>query len=83
MAPCVTAVPGPAATAVIFTEALTHGALPWLGADERRTVFFKFSPHPVSWAAGYFNETDYPDLTERQREVLEPPNARYGSRKKP
>ena len=30
--PCVQRVTGPAGTAVIFTEALTHGALPWRGA---------------------------------------------------
>ena len=82
MAPCVTAVPGPAGSAVIFTEALTHGALPWHGKDERRTIFFKFSPHPISWSAGYFNAADYPHLTQRQREILESPNARYGSRPK-
>ena len=78
--PIVERVTGPAGTAVIFTEALTHGALPWTGAGERRTVFFKYSPHPVSWAAGYFDEGEYEGLSERQREMLEAPNARYSSR---
>lgn len=78
--PCVRAVTGKAGTAIIFTEALTHGALPWRGSDERRTVFFKFSPHPISWASKYFNADDYEDLTERQRAILEAPNARYNSR---
>lgn len=80
--PIVRRVTGPAGTAVIFTEALTHGALPWTGAGERRTVFFKYSPHPVSWSAGYFNADDYDGLNERQRDILEAPNARYGSRKR-
>jgi hypothetical protein len=79
--PCVRRVTGPAGTAVIFTEALTHGALPWTGQGERRTVFFKYSPHPISWSARYFDEVDYDDLTERQRAILEAPNARYANRK--
>ena len=81
--PCVRRVTGPAGTAVIFTEALTHGALPWTGAGERRTLFFKYSPHPVSWAAGYFDASQYAGLSQRQREILEAPNARYGTRPKP
>ena len=79
--PCVRRVTGPAGTAVIFTEAVTHGALPWTGQGERRTVFFKYSPHPISWSARYFDEVDYDDLTERQRAILEAPNARYANRK--
>ena len=75
------AVTGPAGTAIIFTEALTHGAMPWSGAGERRTLFFKYSPFPLSWAAGYYNPDDYPDLSEEQRLILEAPNARYKGRK--
>jgi hypothetical protein len=78
--PCVSAVTGPAGTAILFTEALTHGALPWRGQHERRTVFFKYSPHPLSWSKNYFDASDYPGLTDRQRAILEAPNARYGSR---
>ncbi|HEX8235629.1 MAG TPA: phytanoyl-CoA dioxygenase family protein [Abditibacteriaceae bacterium] len=80
MHPCVRAVTGQAGTAIIFTEALTHGALPWHGQHERRTVFFKYSPHPLSWSKKYFNADDYEGLSERQRHILEPPNARYGYR---
>lgn len=79
--PCVRRVTGPAGTAVVFTEALTHGALPWTGQGERRTVFLKYSPHPISWSARYFDETEFEGLTERQRAILEAPNARYGGRK--
>ena len=78
--PFMGAVTGPAGTAIIFTEALTHGAMPWTGADERRTLFFKYSPFPLSWAAGYYNPDDYPDITEAQRLILEAPNARYRER---
>ena len=37
--PFVTPVTGPAGTAIVFTEAMSHGTLPWRGAGERRTVF--------------------------------------------
>ena len=79
--PFITHITGPAGTAIIFTEALTHGTLPWHGADERRTLFYKYSPHPVSWAASYYDDTVFNDLSDRQRSILEPPNARYGNRK--
>lgn len=80
--PFVARVTGPAGSAVIFTEALTHGTLPWTGKGERRTLFLKYSPHPLSWAAGYFDADVYPDLSDRQRAILEAPNARYQGRKK-
>ena len=78
--PCVQRVTGPAGTAIIFTEALTHGTLPWHGKDERRTVFLKYSPHPLSWSARYYNADDFEGLSDRQRAILEPPNARYATR---
>jgi ectoine hydroxylase-related dioxygenase (phytanoyl-CoA dioxygenase family) len=79
--PCVARVTGPAGTAIIFTEALTHGTLPWHGKDERRTVFLKYSPFPVSWSARYYNADEYEGLTDQQRAILEAPNARYAGRK--
>jgi hypothetical protein len=77
---CVRAVTGPAGTAIIFTEALTHGTLPWRGKHDRRTVFYKYSPPAISWHALYYDEKKYPDLTPKQRAILEAPNARYGGR---
>ena len=79
--PIIEKITGQAGTAIIFTEALTHGTLPWLGKDDRRTIFYKYSPHTLSWAAQYYDADDYTDLTERQREILEAPNARYKERK--
>ena len=67
-------VTGPAGTAIVFTEAMAHGTLPWTGDHERRTLFFKYSPHWSSWYARYYNADDYPSLTDRQRAILEPPN---------
>ncbi|HEX5823026.1 MAG TPA: phytanoyl-CoA dioxygenase family protein [Candidatus Limnocylindrales bacterium] len=78
--PFVTPVTGPAGTAIVFTEAMSHGTLPWRGAGERRTVFLKYNPHPIAWSARFYDRARFPDLTPRQRAILEPPNARYGGR---
>ncbi|HTT88902.1 MAG TPA: phytanoyl-CoA dioxygenase family protein [Acidimicrobiales bacterium] len=71
--PCVRRVTGPAGTAIIFTEAMTHGTLPWQGSDERRTMFYKYSPEPLAWSRRYYTPDDYPDLTDNQRNLLRPP----------
>ena len=78
---CVRSVPGKAGSMVIFTEALTHGTLPWLGVHERRTFFLKYSPAGVSWHASVYQEQSFGNLTEGQRMLLEGPNARYGGRR--
>ncbi len=78
--PCVTPVTGKAGTAIIFSEAMTHGALPWRARHERRTVFYKYSPRSISWSARYYDADRYPDLTPAQRALLEAPNARYDHR---
>lgn len=80
LAPCVRAVTGPAGTAILFTEALTHGTLPWKGADERRTIFMKYSPHPLAWAVPRYDPNEHDDLTDEERKLLEGPNARYQNR---
>lgn len=72
-----------AGDAIVFTEALTHGTLPWTVEDERQTVFYKFSPHGTTWSADYFNPEDfqhYEDMDARKLAMLEPPNARYPGR---
>ncbi len=69
--------------AIVFTEALTHGTLPWNVDDPRQTVFYKFSPHGAAWSADFFDPDDYrayADMTARKLAVLEPPNARYPGR---
>jgi hypothetical protein len=78
--PCVEQVTGPAGTAVIFTEALTHGSLPWQADHERRTIFYKYSPHAVAWIAEYPEAADHEGLTDSQRAILEAPNARASNR---
>lgn len=81
--PCVERIGAAAGDALIFTEALTHGSLPWTADAERRTVFYKFSPHATAWSADFFDPGDfrrYPDMDARKLAVLEPPSARYAGR---
>ena len=77
--PFVERITGPAGTAVLFTEALTHGPLPWSGKNERCTLFSKYNHHGCAWSSAY----PVPDglaVSERQRQILEAPNARYPRR---
>jgi hypothetical protein len=81
--PSVTRVPASAGDAIIFTEALTHGTLPWTVDAPRQTLFYKFSPHGTTWSADFFDPADftqYEDVDNRKRAILEPPNARYHGR---
>ena len=66
-----------AGDAIIFTEALAHGTVPWKGPNERRTIFYKYTPHAVAWSPCYYNADLYGDLSDRQRAMLMPPSA-YG-----
>ncbi|AFY47920.1 protein involved in biosynthesis of mitomycin antibiotics/polyketide fumonisin [Nostoc sp. PCC 7524] len=70
---CVQAVTVKAGSAIIFTEALTHGTLPWRGVSDRRTLFYKYSPHPSAWARNPYHADDYPNLTPSQRQMLKKP----------
>ena len=72
-APVTQAVPGRAGSAILFTEALTHGTLPWRGADERRTLFLKYTPKHIAWSRHYVTGLDESALTPGQRRVLRTP----------
>jgi hypothetical protein len=67
-------VPMQAGDLVVFSEALTHGTLPWQGPHERRTLLYKYSPGNSAWS-----QVDWPaDVLERcsprQRLLLQPPS---------
>ncbi|HIK55387.1 MAG TPA: phytanoyl-CoA dioxygenase family protein [Synechococcales cyanobacterium M55_K2018_004] len=70
---CVREVTGPVGSAILFTEALSHGTLIWKGQRERRTLFYKYSPRPNAWARYYYNADDFPNLTAAQRLRLKTP----------
>ncbi|NJR15503.1 MAG: phytanoyl-CoA dioxygenase family protein [Calothrix sp. CSU_2_0] len=72
---CVQTVSVKAGSAIIFTEALTHGTVPWKGNCNlsRTTIFYKYSPQNIAWARYYYNANNFPDLTSQQRQILRIP----------
>jgi len=65
-----------AGSAVIFTEALTHGTLPWKAKHQRRAMLYKYSPGMMSYSRQYAPkgvQEVLEDFTPEQRAVLEPP----------
>ncbi|PAX60324.1 phytanoyl-CoA dioxygenase family protein [Brunnivagina elsteri] len=79
---CVQTVSVKAGSAIIFTEALTHGTVPWKGECDkqslmsetcRTTIFYKYSPQNIAWARYYYNADNFPDLTPQQRQILRIP----------
>ena len=63
-----------AGDALIFTEALIHGTMPWTADHERRALLYKFSPGHSSWAQSYYNPADYPNATEQQIRIMASPS---------
>jgi hypothetical protein len=68
-------VPQKAGDVLIFTEALTHGTLPWQAEHERRSLLYKYCPAQISWAEHNRPQELIDMLTERQRIILEPPSS--------
>jgi hypothetical protein len=67
-----------AGDALIFTEALMHGTVPWKADHERRALLYKFSPGHSAWQDSYYSEDEFGDLTDQQKRILAPPSV--GSR---
>ena len=72
-----------AGSALVFTEALTHGTLPWKGPHERRTLLYRYGTGHMVYGSGpgvhpegYESFKD--ELTPLQRALMEPP---YASRR--
>jgi ectoine hydroxylase-related dioxygenase (phytanoyl-CoA dioxygenase family) len=60
--------------ALIFTEALMHGTMPWTADHERRALLFKYSPGNSAWMKGYYNLEDYPQVSEQQQRLMAAPS---------
>lgn len=63
---------------VLFSEATTHGSLPWSTKNRtpRRTALFRFAPSNMAYARSYtpsWTSGMYEGLSLAQRAVLEPP----------
>ena len=74
---CFKHLPMKAGAALIFTEALTHGTLPWQGAHERRTLLYRYAAGAFVNARGMNNPEQYApfldELTPLQQALMEPP----------
>ena len=59
---------------VFFTEAATHGTLPWRSDTERRTVLYRFAPSGSAYGRNYLDGlAELDGLTEAEAAVLQPP----------
>lgn len=69
-------IPVKAGSAMIFTEALMHGALPWKASHERRTLLYRYIPGAIAYGRRYVPE-EYEsfadELTPLHRALIEPP----------
>jgi hypothetical protein len=74
-AECLVHVPLKRGDAVIFTEALTHGSLPWKTEDdrERRALLFKYCPGYMQWEKRPQLPSMEHKWKEHQKYLLEPP----------
>ena len=71
---CMVSVHQKAGDVVIFTEALTHGTLPWRAGHPRRSILIKYSPGHLSWGRGRYSDDLRQKMeSEDQRLMLEPP----------
>ena len=71
-------IPARAGDAVLFVETLMHGALPWTGGHQRRTVIVRYTPGTVvEGLMGAYTQPDfYAELTAEQQAVLAAPGYR-------
>lgn len=82
-------VPLKAGSVVLFTEALTHGTLPWTADHERRALFYRYTPGHMAFVGRYREDgrehpggayprpshADADDWSPLERRMLEPPYA--------
>jgi Phytanoyl-CoA dioxygenase (PhyH) len=67
-------IPLAAGDVVFFSEALTHGTLPWYGDEQRRTLVYKYSPGNSAWSQVTWPAELLEACTDRQRLLLQPPS---------
>ncbi|MEE2753759.1 MAG: phytanoyl-CoA dioxygenase family protein [Candidatus Latescibacterota bacterium] len=63
----------PAGSAVLFTEALTHGTADWRAGHQRRTLLYKYCLSQMAWTSRRVSAPENVTLTERQEVLLKDP----------
>lgn len=59
--------------ALIFTEALTHGATAWTAPFTRRALLYKYTPGHIAWARPSWSQALRESVSPRQRHMLDDP----------
>lgn len=72
-ASCVVMPHAPAGSAVLFTEALTHGTAAWQGQHERRALLYKYCVSHVAWTSQRVRPPANVALTPRQQILFREP----------
>jgi Phytanoyl-CoA dioxygenase (PhyH) len=65
---------------LVFTEAIVHGTATWKGAEERRLLFYKYSPGNSSWGSEVragISDSLLSTLTKRQQRLCQLPSVGY------
>ncbi|MDP6039480.1 MAG: phytanoyl-CoA dioxygenase family protein [Candidatus Latescibacteria bacterium] len=63
----------PAGSAVIFSEALTHGTADWYAKHERRSLLYKYCVSQTAWRPNRVQPPTSVELTPRQQILLREP----------
>ncbi len=72
-AECVVIPNAPAGSAILFTEALTHGTAAWHGKHERRSLLYKYCVSQIAWTSRRVAMPEDIELTARQEILFRPP----------
>jgi hypothetical protein len=85
--PMIKRVPAAAGTAIIFTESLAHGTLPWTVPDRRTTLFYKYTPSGEAYSGPgrFFQPSDadgWDNADERKRALLMAPPEAFVERRR-
>ena len=73
-ASCVVVPEAKAGSAIVFTEALSHGTAPWTAEHQRRSLLYKYDPSHLAYSAKQAEPPKSVDLTDRQKLLFEPPS---------
>ena len=75
--PCVIIPDAPAGSAILFTEALTHGTAAWNGKHQRRSLLYKYCVSHIAWTSRRVAIPEDIALTERQKILFREPADPY------
>ena len=64
----------PAGSAVVFTEALSHGTAEWTVEEQRRSLLFNYVPSHMAYSRRQASPPTNVELTARQKWLFEPPS---------